>query len=868
MKKTLKKVLGLGLCLCMAMSVMAVNAEETENYTAYPQGTLENVAQGKKVLVSNSTSYFEVRGNTSYVRTGKYLTDGRNDTYWESNTRLGEYVAGEWAMIDLGVPYEIHKLELIGNAANETGRKNYAVYGTNTYDFLHGTLEGVPAHYELLMERGDTAFDASVSDSVILKGQTYRYIILKKTAAEVARFSELRVYGVEPKTFEVTPTDASGIWTNAAEYLPYYPVTNMINKTRGDFAFYQGGRVTLDLGDEYYVRKVDVAARNDEVFGNNNDFVSRRNFAVYTGNASSISDDITSGGGTTVGSIGTEVGMIMLPDETTNANSYQGQYAAGGQTLTFEQNPTEETRYVTLKSSEGGYVSFSELIVWAEDRTSEEIVITNVAKDVTPVKGSGTYQLDLGDYYNVKKVEIVPASGASVSNFRVVGTTTAELGRDELPLAASKGAISTETEYDVKLHNMVQYVTLQADDISGVAEIKVWAEKDVKYTNFALGKTAGAPAGGAALTNGSFGDIGYGDLDAGPTSGPGAALMYIDLGTAKKIESYMVMARSGWDPAANERNAFQVWGANKADFSDATLLDRKDGRPFMGGGAGYTKAVNSNEKYRYVIFTGLYDQANVNFTGALFHGTYSQTHEANRQKVWNEIMIFTEVSDAVDVVYEEGPGFFDNDISAFGDLDEIEVELDRYYPINLVSITPETATTADITVYGKNAAADGWTELGTIAAGATELELDGTAYKFIKLAAASTQYISEIDICTPKKYYNKDIVTDSFMFNNSTDGTGAEIADLTASVLGAKATVTNLTGEPKSAVLIVGLYDENNILVDVAVSESKTVTYGTPATLATGIIPESTPAAGSTLKAFVWESVTKLNPYSPSEILE
>lgn len=855
MGKTLSKVLGFGLAAAMVLgSTTAVMANESTTYTAYPQGTLENVAAGKPVRVSNSYKVLTGTDAGSSIRTGKYLTDGVNGTWWESDKRLGEYVAGEWAMIDLGIPYNIYKLELAGIEANEEGRKNYAIYGTNTYDFLHGTLDGVPSHYELLMERGETPFSNDTVDSVELNGKAYRYIIIKKTAAEAAKFSELRVYGIEPKLIDVTPS-VDNITHNGTPM--YTPFASIVDGAHTSFAFImrpQDSRLEIDfdLGDEYYVKRVELWGRQEGADGNDGAWKARRDISLYATN--DLGED-----GREIGALGMETSMIMLDGETTNMNTKNGDYAAGGNTIIYDNDATEATRYVKLKwNSDQDALSMADVRIWAEDKKATDITIENVAEGIKATVESDSYSLDLGEFYNIKKIDVVPKDGTTLSNFKVVGTA---LVRDEAVLAGEPGAISAETAYDTKVQNISRYVKFKGEDAANVAAIKVWAEKDKTYDNAALGKEGYAPGQGQALTDGDDNGIAFGNLNSDVTS---ADKFSIDLGAPKKIEGYTAIARGGMGPDANERSRFVFWGANNPDFSDAVKLDIKDSRPFTADG-GVTRLINNDTKYRYVAVTG--KASDVHLLGGWYNGQNVAGYEGASQKVWTELMVYTETADAVNIANDPDNGFFDGDTDLYGELEETEITLDRYYPLSLVTIVPESATTADVKIYGKNSESEDYTEIGTIAAGATETELNGDAYKYIKVSTSEPQAISEIGICTPKKYVNKDLVTESYTFNNEKDGTGSVITDLTPIVLGAKAEIRNLGNESKNAVIILGLYNENNVLVKVEVSESKAIAPNSVETISTGLDNPGNLRAGSQLKAFVWESLQTINPYSESATL-
>ncbi len=158
----------LSLILIATLCIMTGNAADP----------LINVAKGKKVIVSS------LYNETVYP--AKHLTDGNPSSGWASiDSAVG------WAIVDLGMPYPISRIELATRLDMDDPRpnRNFNIEGSNSRDFKK---------CEILAKQGGTpvpfqgTFVAEFEEP-----KTYRYIRYRKLEAGLAFMNELRIFTYE-----------------------------------------------------------------------------------------------------------------------------------------------------------------------------------------------------------------------------------------------------------------------------------------------------------------------------------------------------------------------------------------------------------------------------------------------------------------------------------------------------------------------------------------------------------------------------------------------------------------------------------------------------------------------------------------------
>ncbi len=902
----MKKIFRLLLCFCLIatlvpMSAMAEAVTEPITYTQKAQGSLQNVAAGKPVFVSSAVYSSDT---TVAQHTGNYINDEYLATWWESKPNEdGTYDEGECAVIDLTRPYAIYEIELqfanqetnsTATLSNDAGfkaaytaninasieeAKNWEVYGSNQFG------EG----YELLASFGDDAMNVDLQRRAELYGKKYRYIKIVKTSAAVAKLYEVRVFGVEPAMIDVTPKSVDMLYTNGENL--GYALGELTNGGLSNFFHFRAPegenlRFTLDLGAKYKVRRVELRFRNGTVSAGGDDR-SRKNFHVWAGNADNKEVNICNAdNGHKIWGIGWNSGV-----DSESSVSYQGTITNGGGVLFLDSDSNEATQFVSMEWTNNAYgrdFSLAEIKVWAEDEASEEINLKNVSKSITSVN-STTYTMDLGAYYNIKQIEVTPASG-TLENFRIhgnVGHSNQDKGRIVAFLASQTEAITETTKYDVESFNMTRFVTLKSKTAIGSAPtIRVYAEDGVVYENKALNKTAS----NAELVNGSVSS--QFDLEGGTS----AVIAWVDLGLKKEIDGFAVGSTYLGRKNPTYASGYIIYGANNSDFSDKVILFKDDIRSMRNEYSGEIHPVDSTAKYRYIgiaspnqlettasnpayVYTIASDPTTGEYThgNAVFYGSTKLWDQADHWPVYprkyrygrqySELMVFTEVSQTQEIGYtDKESGLTDKSPATIENfVNSPVVEFDRLYPLYSVALESALAVDTDISA-SKNGSE--YVQLGTIKAGSTLLEIDNSEdfYKYVKFTTSSSAEVAQVNIYTYVKYSLGKITAESCVFNNSKDGTGTPIKDLSSDILGATVVARNTDSLPQSALLIVALYDDNNMLIDLEVSETLEIpANGGTQTFSAGVDKSGNPAM---LKAFLWESLGGLNPLMGSESLD
>lgn len=224
-----------------------------------------NVALGKPVTGENIAEGYPAKKLVDSLVTGFCATNGKN---------------GAYATIDLLKRYNVTEIKLYNRKdeiADENGRKHFEILGSNDETFAsYDVLGGID-------ELNDDLFPEHGTYTVKLDGtKAYRYIRLKKTAAEWSLFAELEVYA-DFNMIEVSRN--ANAYANAADY-----GTSAANAVDGknssnndawwtDYTDETDDYLYVDLGASLPVRMIEVQSIYEDTDSNN-----RRYWSVYGSN--------------------------------------------------------------------------------------------------------------------------------------------------------------------------------------------------------------------------------------------------------------------------------------------------------------------------------------------------------------------------------------------------------------------------------------------------------------------------------------------------------------------------------------------------------------------------------------------------------
>lgn len=467
-----KKIIGLFIAAGMICSIIPASAEES-SVCEINQMRLCDVALNKPVYASSTYDIVETNKSNAVDNYGK----GENESYWQAESSDKT----PWFMVDLTLPYKVSRIDLQIAPKNSfiiSAAKSKEGPWTTLYEQGKSNYKGVDGNGDIL------AIYPEVIDD-------WQYIKISRPSGKTGRnfqIYDLSVYAPSAN-YELENIalgkEVSGVNTDqTANSLTNDNLTDWTaSKNEGSSSV--APYFTVDLGDDY--ANYDVKRVEFYVFGAESSLSSRmgsqRNYLAYAEN-----EDL----GEELSADAVKLGEAKYYDD--NILSYG--------CVAFDVDLKEPKRYIKMTQDlvGNGCLIGSEIRVLASKKKDVNPVnIANIAGDKRFIQTtedssnlndgdiSSVWQcngadeiltMNLRGFYNIRKINLEGAD----SNFEIWGGMSENFENDNEKILLSDG-----TESDVKVFNMVKYITIKPKKTAvfpvSAAEMEIYAEAGYKNVN-------------------------------------------------------------------------------------------------------------------------------------------------------------------------------------------------------------------------------------------------------------------------------------------------------------------------------------------------------------------------------------------------